>query len=102
LLLIIELIVAAGIIGVAITRKASRDSYFGVAIAAAFIGFAFLSNISSPAQLLALTDEERIGAERLNALARPIAWTFFAVASGVAFAGVVRGRRGPNESGEDR
>lgn len=101
-MLVIELIVAAGIIVVAITAKTSRDSYLGVAIAATFIGFASLSNISAPAELLTLTDGERIGAERLNALARPIAWTSFAVAIGVAILGVVRTHREADENRKDR
>jgi hypothetical protein len=89
LLLVLQLFVIVGIIVAAREGKGSRDAYFSGAIAATLIGLAFLLNISTPAQLLALSDAERLGAERLNVLVPPIAWIFFALAIGAAIGACV-------------
>jgi hypothetical protein len=83
LLLVLQLITVVAIILAAVSGQGDRDSYFGVAIAVMLIGVAFLSNVSTPEQLLALSEAERFGAERLNAIAHPIAWLFFAAATGI-------------------
>jgi hypothetical protein len=88
-LVVSQVIVAAGIVGAAILGRGSRDSYIGGAVAATLIGLAFLSNVSTSAHLLTLSETERIGAERLNALAPPIAWIFFAAAIGAAIGACV-------------
>ena len=96
MLLVIQLIVGAGVIAAAMTGKGSRDAYFGLTIAATLIGSAFLSNVSTPAQLMAMSDVERLGAERLNDIAPPIALIFFAFAIGAAIgACVFRTRSAP-------
>ena len=89
MLLVLQLSAVVGIIGAAITGKGARGSYFRGAIAAALLGLAFLSTISTPAQLLAMSEAERVGAERLNALAPFVAWTLFASAIGAVIGGCV-------------
>lgn len=95
-----QVIVAAGIVGAAILGKGARDSYIGGAVAATLMGLAFLSNVSTSAHVLTLSETERIGAERLNALAPPIAWIFLAAAIGAAIGACVF--RAPRTTAENR
>ena len=89
LLLLIQLIAGVGIVVAAIAGKGSRGAYFGAAGAATLFGLAFLSLISSPTDLANISAAERVGAERLNALAPIVAWIFFAAAIGGAIGGCV-------------
>ena len=101
MLSLLQLVAPVSIVLAALMGKGARDLYFGIAIVGTLIGFACLSNISTPAQLLALSEAERIGADRLNALAPPTALMSFAVAVGAAIAACVfRVPRSINETEE--
>jgi hypothetical protein len=87
--LVLQVLAVVGIIVAAITGKGTRGSYFAGAVAATLLGLAFLSIVSTPAQLLAVSGAERVGAERLNTLAPVVAWTLFAAAIGAVIGGCV-------------
>lgn len=99
MLVALQLVAIIGIFAAAVMGKGSRVSYFGLAIAAALVGLAFLSYVSTPEELVAMSQAERVEAERLNYLAPPIAWTLFAAAFGGVIGGLVF-RTPPAATGE--
>ena len=68
-LLVPQVVVVLGIVVAALLGKGSRVSFFGWAVAATLLGLAFLSNISTPEQFVTMSEAERVGAARLDAIA---------------------------------
>lgn len=88
-LLVPQVVVVLGIVVAALLGKGSRVSFFGWAVAATLLGLAFLSNISTPEQFVTMSEAERVGAARLDAILPLIATTLFALAIGAAAGGCV-------------
>ena len=95
MLLVVQVVAAVAIMVAAVLRIGDRYSYFRAAIAALLCGVAFLWNVSTPVQLVALSEAEFVSAERLNDLAQPIAAVFFPVALGSAIGACLFRERRP-------
>jgi membrane protein required for beta-lactamase induction len=88
-LLVPQVVVVLRIVVAALLGKGSRVSFFGWAVAATLLGLAFLSNISTPEQFVTMSEAERVGAARLDAILPLITTTLFALAIGAAVGGCV-------------